>query len=239
MVKFLNTKSLKRVLGDPQAATIKRMRKKAKQINELEPKYQKMTDKQLKEQTDVFKKRLEKGEKLDALLPDAFAAVREAASRALKQRHYDVQLIGGMVLHEGGIAEMKTGEGKTQVATLPLYLNALEGKGAHLVTVNDYLAQRDAGWMGQIYDRLGMTVGVVIPDQSFIYDPTFENKEHFDERMQHLRPATRRKPTKRILLTAPITNSALITCAITWSAKLTSCASVSCTTPSSTKPTRF
>jgi preprotein translocase subunit SecA len=97
-----------------------------------------------------------------------------------------VQLIGGMVLHEGNVSEMKTGEGKTQVAALPLYLNALEGKGAHLVTVNDYLAQRDAGWMGQIYDFLGLSVGVIIPDESFIYDSKFENKDHFDKRMHHL-----------------------------------------------------
>jgi preprotein translocase subunit SecA len=189
----MNTKLLKKVLGDPQAATVKRMRKRVKKINELAPRYEKMTDKQLKEQTDVLKKRLEKGESLDAILNDAFAVVREAATRTLKQRHFDVQLIGGMVLHEGNVAEMKTGEGKTLVATLPVYLNALEGKGVHVVTVNDYLAQRDAGWMAQIYDFLGLSVGVIIPDESFIYDPKFTNKEHFDERMQHLKPATRRE----------------------------------------------
>ena len=193
MVKFLNTKSIKRVLGDPQAATIKRMRKKVKLINSLADKYQKMSDKELREQTAELKKRLEKGAKLDELLPDAFAVVREAATRTLKQRHFDVQLIGGMVLNEGSVAEMKTGEGKTLVATLAVYLNALEGKGVHVVTVNDYLAQRDAGWMGQIYDFLGMSVGVVIPDESFIYDKTYENKAHFDERMRHLRPATRQE----------------------------------------------
>jgi preprotein translocase subunit SecA len=141
----MNTKILKKVLGDPQAAAVKRMRKRVKKINELAPKYEKMTDKQLKEQTAVLKKRLEKGETLDNILNDAFAIVREATDRTLQKPHFDVQLIGGMVLHEGNVAEMKTGEGKTQVAALPLYLNALEGKGAHLVTVNDYLAQRDAG----------------------------------------------------------------------------------------------
>jgi len=193
MVKFLNTKSIKRVLGDPQAATIKRMRKKVKLINSLADKYQKMSDKELREQTAELKKRLEKGAKLDELLPDAFAVVREAATRTLKQRHFDVQLIGGMVLNEGSVAEMKTGEGKTLVATLAVYLNALESQGVHVVTVNDYLAQRDAGWMGQIYDFLGMSVGVVIPDESFIYDKTYENKAHFDERMRHLRPATRQE----------------------------------------------
>jgi preprotein translocase subunit SecA len=187
----MNTKFLKKILGDPQAATVKRMRKRAKKINELGPKYEKMTDKQLKEQTNVLKKRLEKGETLDNILNDAFAVVREAATRTLKQRHFDVQMIGGMVLHEGNVAEMKTGEGKTLVATLPVYLNALEGKGVHVVTVNDYLAQRDAGWMAQIYDFLGLSTGVIIPDESFVYDPKFKNEAHFDKRMQNLKPATR------------------------------------------------
>jgi len=189
---LINTKVLKRVLGDPQAATIKRLRKRVVKINDLADKYKKLTDKQLRGQTDVLKKRLEK-ESVDDILPDAFAVVREAATRTLKQRHFDVQLIGGMVLHEGNVAEMKTGEGKTLVATLALYLNALEGKGAHLVTVNDYLAQRDAGWMGQIYDFLGLSVGVIIPDESYIYDTAYENKEHFDKRLSHLRPATRQE----------------------------------------------
>ena len=112
----------------------------------------------------VFRQRLANGEKLDALLPEAFATVREAAIRTLGQRHYDVQLIGGIALHRGEIAEMKTGEGKTLVATLAVYLNALEGKGVHVVTVNDYLARRDADWMGQIYRFLGMTVGVIVPE---------------------------------------------------------------------------
>jgi preprotein translocase subunit SecA len=191
-LKF-STKPLKRVLGDPQAATIKRLKKRVVQVNALAPKYQKMTDAQIKQQTAEFKKRLEKGTSLDQLLPEAFAAVREAATRTLKQRHFDVQLIGGMVLHEGGVSEMKTGEGKTLVATLSVYLNALEGKGVHVVTVNDYLAQRDAGWMGQIYHFLGLSVGVIIPDESYVYDPSYENKEHYDPRMQHLRPATRQE----------------------------------------------
>lgn len=191
-LKF-NSKPLKRILGDPQAATIKRLRKRVVQVNALAGKYQKMSDKQLKDQTAEFKKRLEKGESLDKLLPDAFAAVREASTRTLKQRHFDVQLIGGMVLHEGGVSEMKTGEGKTLVATLAVYLNALEGKGVHVVTVNDYLAQRDTGWMGQIYHFLGMSVGVIIPDESYIYDPSYDNKDHFDERMHHLRPVTRQQ----------------------------------------------
>jgi preprotein translocase subunit SecA len=187
----MNTKILKKVLGDPQAATVKRLRRRVKKINELSSKYKKMSDKQLKEQTKVLKDRLAKGATLDNILNDAFAIVREATDRTLQKPHFDVQLIGGMVLHEGNVSEMKTGEGKTQVAALPLYLNALEGKGAHLVTVNDYLAQRDAGWMGEIYDFLGLSVGVIIPDESFIYDSKFENKDHFDKRMHHLKPATR------------------------------------------------
>jgi preprotein translocase subunit SecA len=185
-------KLLKRVLGDPQARTVKRLKRRVSVINHLEPKYQKMTDAQLKQQTAKLKARLEK-ENLDRILPDAFALVREAANRTLKQRHFDVQLIGGMALHEGNVAEMKTGEGKTLVATLPVYLNALTEKGVHVVTVNDYLAQRDAGWMGQVYNFLGLTTGVIIADESFVFDPKFENNDHFDARMKHLRPATRQE----------------------------------------------
>ncbi len=185
-------KVFKRILGDPQAKTLKRLRRRVVDVNKLEPKYQKMTDKEMREQTDVLKKRLEK-ESLDALLPDAFALVREAAFRTLRQRHFDVQLIGGMVLHEGNVAEMKTGEGKTLVATLPMYLNALSGKGAHLVTVNDYLARIGAGWMGPVYHFLGITTGVIIPDQSFIYDPDFVDESHDDPRFRHLRPSTRQE----------------------------------------------
>lgn len=182
----------KKVLGDPQAKTIKRLRKRVKVINELESKYQPLSDAELRKQTVVLKKRLTK-ESLDAILPDAFAVVREAAKRTLGQRHFDVQIIGGMVLHEGNVAEMKTGEGKTLVATLPLYLNALTGKGAHIVTVNDYLAQRDAGWMGRIYTFLGLSVAVIMADHSYIYDGEYTNTEHEDERFRHLRPCTRRE----------------------------------------------
>ena len=120
---------------------------------------------------------------LDKILPDAFALVREASDRVLKLRPFDVQLIGGIVLHEGNVAEMKTGEGKTLVATLPAYLNALTGRGVHIVTVNDYLAQRDAGWMGELYNFLGLTVGVIINEASFTYDPEYENEDHDDERL--------------------------------------------------------
>ncbi|HVX47818.1 MAG TPA: preprotein translocase subunit SecA [Candidatus Saccharimonadales bacterium] len=182
----------KKILGDPQARTVKRLRKRVKDVNELAGKYEKMTDKQLREQTDALKKRLKK-ESLDSLLPDAFAVVREAATRSLGMRHFDVQLIGGMVLHEGSVSEMKTGEGKTLVATLPVYLNALTEKGVHVVTVNDYLAQRDAGWMGQVYDFLGMKVGVILADHSYVFDKKFENTEHEDERFRHLKPCTRKE----------------------------------------------
>ena len=130
---------------------------------------------------------------LDEILPEAFAAVREASRRVLGMRHFDVQLIGGMVLHQGKISEMKTGEGKTLVATLPLYLNALLGRGAHLVTVNDYLARRDAGWNGPLYHALGMTVGVIAHDMSLIYDPDYLDESHVDPRLQNLRPCTRRE----------------------------------------------
>lgn len=185
-------KILKKVLGDPQARTLKRLQKRVHEVNALEKKYKKMTDKQLKEQTAKLKKRLEK-ESLDKILPDAFAVVREVSDRTLKMRHFDVQLIGGMVLHEGNVAELKTGEGKTLMASLPLYLNGLTGKGAHLVTVNDYLAQRDAGWNAPIYDFLGLSVGVIIPDESFIYDKNYTNDNHDDPRLRHLRPASRQE----------------------------------------------
>jgi preprotein translocase subunit SecA len=181
---------IKKVLGDNQNGTLRRMRRKVKDINKLEPTYEAMSDKKLAEQTKVLQKRLEK-ESLDKILPDAFALVRETAKRLLGQRHFDVQLIGGMTLHEGAVAEMKTGEGKTLVATAPVYLNALSGKGVHVVTVNDYLARRDAGWMGEIYHFLGLTTAVIIPDESYIYDPDYTDDSHTDARFRHLRPCTR------------------------------------------------
>lgn len=182
----------KKILGDPQAREVKRLKKRVAAINALAPKYEKMTDKQLQSQTGVLKTRLKK-ESLDAILPDAFAVVREAASRTLKQRHFDVQLIGGIALHEGNVAEMKTGEGKTLVATAPVYLNALTEKGVHVVTVNDYLAQRDAGWMGEVYSFMGMTTGVILGDHSYIFDKEYINDEHRDERLKHLKPCTRQE----------------------------------------------
>lgn len=181
---------IKKLLGDPQARTVKRLKKRVREINALADKYKKMSDEQLKQQTDTLKKRLKK-ESLDKILPDAFAVMREAADRTLGMRHFDVQLIGGMVLHEGNIAEMKTGEGKTLVATLPVYLNALTGKGTHVVTVNEYLTQRDAGWMARVYSFLGLSIGVIIADHSFVYDTNYTNTDHEDERFRHLRPASR------------------------------------------------
>lgn len=182
----------KKILGDPQAKTVKRLRKRVQVVNGLASTYKKMSDTKLKEQTKVLKKRLEK-ESLDAVLPDAFAVVREAADRVLGMRHFDVQLIGGMVLHEGNVSEMKTGEGKTLVATAPVYLNALTGKGVHVVTVNEYLAQRDAGWMAEVYNFLGLSIGVIVSDHSYLYDANFTNEDHEDPRFKHLKPCSRRE----------------------------------------------
>ncbi len=151
------------IFGSRNERLIKQMSKSVVKINALEPQMQALTDAQLRDQTEAFKKRIAAGETVDALLPEAFATVREASRRVLGLRHYDVQLIGGMVLHLGRIAEMRTGEGKTLVATLPVYLNALAGKGVHVVTVNDYLARRDSAWMGKVYSFLGLSVGVVYP----------------------------------------------------------------------------
>ncbi|HDZ23326.1 MAG TPA: preprotein translocase subunit SecA, partial [Desulfobacteraceae bacterium] len=155
-------KVIKGIFGSKNERELKRMAPLLDTINQLEPSFQALSDEELREKTTEFKERLSKGETLEDLLPEAFAAVREASVRTLGMRPFDVQIIGGIVLHNGKIAEMKTGEGKTLAATLPLYLNALEGKGAHLVTVNDYLAQRDAEWMGAIYKFLGLSVGVIV-----------------------------------------------------------------------------
>ncbi len=158
-----------------------------------EKKAEKDDKKHPKKKEDKKVKIAEMNRALDQILPDAFALVREASDRVLKLRPFDVQLIGGIVLHEGNVAEMKTGEGKTLVATLPVYLNALTGRGVHVVTVNDYLAQRDAGWMGELYNFLGLSVGVIINEASFTYDPEYTNEDHDDERMRHLRPCTRKE----------------------------------------------
>ena len=155
---------LAKIFGTKHAREVKKMLPIVQQISALEPEIQKLSDGQFAAKTAEFKQRLADGAALDDLLMEAFAVVREAGRRVLNMRHFDVQLIGGMVLHRGQIAEMKTGEGKTLVATLPVYLNALEGKGVHVVTVNDYLAKRDAEWMGKLYRFLGLTVGVIVHD---------------------------------------------------------------------------
>jgi len=162
----------KSLLGDENAAALRRAQPIVAAVNALEPQFTALSDEALKAKTSEFKERLAKGEPLDDLAPEAFAAVREASRRTLGQRHFDVQLIGGMILHNGDIAEMRTGEGKTLVATLPAYLNALTGKGVHVVTVNDYLSRRDAVWMGQIYHALGLTTSVINHESSYIYDPS-------------------------------------------------------------------
>jgi preprotein translocase subunit SecA len=166
---------LSKIFGDSNSRFISGLYSVVDQINTLEPEYQKLTDDQLKAKTSEFKSRLAKGETLDDILPEAFAAVREASRRNSGLRHFDVQLMGGMILHQGKIAEMRTGEGKTLVATLPAYLNALTGKGVHVVTVNDYLSRRDAVWTGQIYAALGLSVGAINHDGSYLYDPTHQN----------------------------------------------------------------
>mgnify|MGYP003586965536 CR=1 FL=1 len=187
-------KALSKVFGDPQKKVLRKLEKRVGAINALAKKYEKMSDEELQKQTDVLKKRLKKkGETVDTILSDAFAVAREAASRTLDMRPFDVQLIGGIALHDGNVAEMKTGEGKTLVATLPSYLNALSGKGVHVVTVNDYLAQRDAGWNGEMFEFLGMSVGVIINEASFVYDKNYDNENHTDPRMRKLRPVTRKE----------------------------------------------
>ena len=151
----------KKIFGTENDRKLKKLRPLVEKINSLEPEFEKLTDEALRQKTEEFKKRYKDGETLDDLLPETFATVREAAKRTLGQRHYDVQLIGGITLHRGEIAEMRTGEGKTLVSTLAAYLNALPGEGVHIITVNDYLARRDSEWMGQIYKFLGMSVGCI------------------------------------------------------------------------------
>ncbi|MEK7142708.1 MAG: preprotein translocase subunit SecA [Patescibacteria group bacterium] len=178
---------------DSNEKVLKRLQTTVDMVNTLEVQFEKLTDGQLKEKTEEFKKRLEKDETLDEILPEAFAAVREAAKRTIGQRHFDVQLIGGIVLQEGKIAEMKTGEGKTLVATLPLYLNALEGKGAHLVTVNDYLARFHCAWMGPIYDKLGLKTAVINHESSFLFTPKKRDVDPVSIEYENLQPISRQE----------------------------------------------
>jgi preprotein translocase subunit SecA len=191
------TSLLRKVFGSRNERVLRRLRRIADRVNGLEAAAQALSDEVLRARTQEFRDRVAKGESLDQLIPEAFATVREAARRVLSMRHFDVQLVGGMVLHEGKIAEMRTGEGKTLVATLTAYLNALSGKGVHIVTVNDYLARRDAEWMGEIYHFLGMSVGVINssggrgPDtSSYLYDPAWKTA---DLGYLHLRPVTRKE----------------------------------------------
>src|SRR3989441_10724103 len=153
--------ALGKVIGTKNERELKRLSERVAAINQLEPEMRELADSDFAPRTEKFKQRLASGEPLDDILSEAFALCREAGRRTINMRHFDVQLIGGMVLHEGKIAEMKTGEGKTLVATLPGYLNALEGKGVHVITVNDYLARRDSDWMGRIYRALGLSVGLI------------------------------------------------------------------------------
>ena len=183
-------KSLAKLVGGSDEGVIKKMRSAVEEINELEPEFERVSDEELRAKTEEFRSLVQAGEEPDDLIPEAFAAVREAAKRTLEQRHFDVQLIGGRVLHEGKIAEMKTGEGKTLVATLPAYLNALTGKGVHVVTVNDYLARRDAQWMGVVYNLLGVSVGVLQHEAAYMYDPETEGNEGG---MESLRSVERRE----------------------------------------------
>lgn len=194
--RTLLTRILQGVFGDAQKKILKRMYKRTVEIGALEPKYEAMSDEELARQSQIFREKLQKdsSEKaIDGLLVEAFAVAREASKRILGMRPYDVQLIGGMVLNQGDVAEMKTGEGKTLVAMLPAYLNALTGKGVHVITVNDYLAQRDAGWNAPVYHFLGLSVGVIINQASFVYDPEYENDEHDDDRFRHLKPVSRKE----------------------------------------------
>ncbi len=183
-------KILTKIIGTKNERELKELWPVVEQINSLEPLMISLDNAGLRAKTDEFRKSFEAGERIDNILPEAFAVVRETSRRVLNMRHFDVQLIGGLVLHHGKIAEMKTGEGKTLVATLAVYLNALNGHGAHIITVNDYLAKRDTQWMGPIYHFLGLSVGVIQHDASSIYDPSHHSE---DKRLQNLRPVTRQE----------------------------------------------
>src|SRR3989339_660674 len=184
---------LTKFFGDPNKKVLDEIQPIVDRINFLELEIEKLTLDELRAKTAIFKDRLSKGETLDEILPEAFAVVRETSKRITGMRHYDVQLIGGIVLHRGQIAEMKTGEGKTLVATLPLYLNALSGKGVQLVTVNDYLARLGAGWMAEVFHLLGMTTGVIVHDEALRYDPEYIDDSQYDKRLKNFRPVPRQE----------------------------------------------
>lgn len=201
---------LKKLFGSKNEREVKRMLKTVQIVNAFEEQMVALSDEQLRAKTEEFKARIAKGETLDQLLPEAFAVAREAGKRVMGMRHFDVQLIGGMTLHEGQIAEMRTGEGKTLVGTLAVYLNALSGKGVHVVTVNDYLARRDANWMRPLYEFLGLTSA---------------SSRHSSRRKRSAPPTLPTSPT------APTTNTASITCATTWRSAWTTSSSANSTSP--------
>jgi len=193
---------LSKIFGDPNEKFIKGLQPIVEKVNSFEAEFAKFSADQLKEKTKEFRERLVKGETLDGILPEAFALVREAGKRTLNQRHFDVQMIGGIVLYQGKIAEMKTGEGKTLSATLPAYLSALEGRGVHIVTVNDYLAKRDMVWMGQVYDALGLSTGCIVNESGYVYDRDYKNADkdalrdatgNFKVIQDYLKPVTRKE----------------------------------------------
>jgi preprotein translocase subunit SecA len=193
---------LSKIFGDANEKYVKNLQPIIERINSFEPEFENLSDEQIKGKTEEFKERLVKGETLDELLPEAFALVREAGKRTLNQRHFDCQMIGGIVLHQGKIAEMRTGEGKTLSATLPAYLNTLSGKGVHIVTVNDYLAKRDMVWMGQVFDALGLSTGCIVNESGYVYDANYKNNEADKERdvignfkviQNFLKPVSRRE----------------------------------------------
>ena len=183
-------RSIAKIFGGSDEKVVAKLRPDVDAINMLEPEFERLSDGRLMDRTGDFQRSLASGTDLDDILPEAFAAVRESAKRTLGQRHYDVQLVGGIVLHQGKIAEMRTGEGKTLVATLPAYLNSLAGEGVHVVTVNDYLARRDAHWMGAVYAKLGVTVGALQNQSALIYDQEFTEG---DRGFEHMRPASRQQ----------------------------------------------
>ena len=224
------------MFGTKHERDVKRMRPGVDAINALEPAMQALSDVELRGQDRRAPQRLADGDDVETLLPEAFAACREAARRTVRMRHFDVQLMGGMVLHQGKIAEMATGEGKTLVATLPAYLNALPGRGTHVVTVNDYLARRDAQWMGPIYHALGLSVGVIQHEIAVPLRPDLRVARTSASRPSgRARGATRTTPTSP---TAPTTSSGSTTCATTCASASRRWCSASTTTRSSTRWTR-
>ncbi|MBI3990769.1 MAG: preprotein translocase subunit SecA [Candidatus Omnitrophica bacterium] len=184
---------LNKIVGTQNERTVKKLLPIVEEVNIFEPAVSRLSNAELRAKTDEFKEKLKKDATLDDILPEAFAVVREAGKRTVNMRHFDVQILGGIVLHKGKISEMATGEGKTLVATLSVYLNALTGKGVHVVTVNDYLAKRDCGWMGPIYDILGLSVSSIGHELSLLYDTSFEDNSAKDERTKHLKPITRKE----------------------------------------------